>query len=128
MAFRVLVLIGAVASFFLMLHVGRGNRSIILPLLFTLWDLFPFAALLWISLTSNRWSARARKVLHSVMSLIAIGSVTVYAYAAYGPRRSTPAAPFLMVPLCSWVLILAAWVGGARSRNKPERAINAPHL
>ena len=113
-------LAGAAGSFGLMLAVGHRQRSPILIVLFTVWDLSPFAALVYAGVVSRSWSVLTRSVLYGVMLLVTLGSVGIYGYVALGPPRPQPAFLFLVVPLVSWLLIgiifpLAAFLSGRRS-------------
>jgi hypothetical protein len=115
------VALAALLSVACTLWVGRRNPSYFLMLLFTVWVLSPFVGLLLAERRSARWSVAARTALHSVMLILAAGSVAAYGKVALWPPRSTPAATFLMVPLGSWllmtvVLTMTAFVSARRSR------------
>ena len=79
------VLAGAAGSFGLMLHAGRRNDSRILLVLFTIWVLSPFVALVLADVVSKRWSVLTRATLHSVMLVLTLGSLAIYGDAALGP-------------------------------------------
>jgi hypothetical protein len=116
------VLAGAVGSFSLMLRAGHRNPSLLLLVLFAIWVLSPFVALILADLVSKRSSVVTRAMLHIVMLIVAVGSVAIYGYVVSKPPRSTPAAPFLLVPLGSWLLMtmaipIAALISGRRSRR-----------
>lgn len=110
---RTIVLIalvaGAICSEWLMLRTGHNNPSIVLMILFTGWDLLPFAGLAWL------WS----KAKYAVPLLVALGSPAIYGYIAFGPPRQQPAFWFLIVPVVSWILIGIAAIS-ARSAS-PSR-------
>jgi hypothetical protein len=100
-----------------------GHRKEIAPLLvvFAVWVLAPFLALLFADRASQRWSPPTRTTLHGVMLLVALGSLAAYGVVALGPPRSKPAAVFLLVPPASWLLMtlavsLAALLSGRRRR------------
>jgi hypothetical protein len=121
-AARIAVVAGAAGSFGLMLHVGRHNNSHILLVLFTIWDLSPFIALVLADIVLKRWPVLTRTTLYSVMLIIALGSLAIYADVAFGPPRPQPAFMFLVVPLASWVLMaaaiaIAAFVSGRRTHR-----------
>jgi len=101
-------LFGACGSLGATLWVGR-NAPRALLVLFLMWVLSPFAALLVAGGSSSRWAASARPTLPGLTLLITLTSLAVYA-AATRWTRSTPA--FLMVPLVSW-LVIAIGVGRA---------------
>ena len=116
------VLAGAVGSFGLMLHAGRRNDSRILLVLFTIWVLSPFVALVLADVVSKRWSVLTRATLHSVMLVLTIGSLAIYGDVASGPPRAKTAFVFVVVPPASWLLIaiavlLAALISGRLSRR-----------
>jgi hypothetical protein len=122
---RVAVVCGALGSLGLMLWVGHRNPSRILLILFTGWVLSPFIALGLADRVSKGWSALTRATLHGVMLVVALASLALYGGVAFGPRRSTPAAVFLVVPVGSWLLAaitvpLAALISGRREeKQKP---------
>ncbi len=99
------VLAGGMGSFGLMLHVGHLQKSLILIVLFTVWELSPFVALVCADVISKHWPVPTRAMLHGVMLVIALGSLAIYGNVALGPPRPKPAFAFLVVPLASWVLI-----------------------
>src|SRR5439155_4923995 len=81
------VLAGAVGSVGLMLRAGHRNPSRILLMLFALWVLSPFMALVLANVVSKRWSALTRVTLHCVMLVLTLGSLAVYGDVAFGPPR-----------------------------------------
>jgi hypothetical protein len=99
-----LAVVAAIGSVSLMLKVGHRNSSLVLLALFTGWVLAPFLALIW----ANK--LRARSALQVMTVIVAAGSLIAYGYAAFSPPMAKPAAPFLMVPLTSWVLIAATMI------------------
>ena len=114
-------LAGAVGSVGLMLHAGRNNPSRLLLVLFALWVLSPFLALVLADVASKRWSVLTRATLYTVMLVLAVGSLVAYGDVALGPPRSKPAFVFVVVPPASWLLIgivlsIAALVSGRPSR------------
>ena len=116
------VLAGAVGSFGLMLHAGRRNDSRILLVLFTIWVLSPFVALVLADVVSKRWSVLTRATLHSVMLVLTLASLAIYGDVALGPPRAKPAFVFVVVPPASWLLIaiavpIAALISGRQSRR-----------
>ena len=116
------VLAGAVGSVGLMLHAGRRNNSRILLVLFALWVLSPFVALVLANVVSKRWSVHTRATLYSVMLILTLGSLAIYGDVALGPPRPKTAFVFVVVPPASWLLIaivvpIAALISGRRSRR-----------
>jgi hypothetical protein len=116
------VLAGAVGSFGLMHHAGRRNDSRILLVLFTIWVLSPFVALVLADVVSKRWSVLTRATLHSVMLVLTLASLAIYGDVALGPPRAKSAFVFVVVPPASWLLIaiavpIAALISGRQSRR-----------
>ena len=71
-------LAGAVGSVGLMLHAGRRNDSRILLVLFALWVLSPFMALVLANVVSKHWLVLTRATLYSVMLVLTLGSLAIY--------------------------------------------------
>ncbi|HVO98510.1 MAG TPA: hypothetical protein VMT15_10610 [Bryobacteraceae bacterium] len=83
-AAEIAVVAGAAASLGLMLLVGHRNPSALLLTLFGGWVLLPFVGLLVAA-------KRGRGSMVSVLILIvALASVGIYAYAAFGPPLAKP--------------------------------------
>jgi hypothetical protein len=115
------VLGGALGSVGFMLRAGR-NAPVFLKLLFGLWVLSPFMALVLADVISKRWSLLTRATLYSVMLVLTLGSLTIYGDVALAPPRSQGAFVFVVVPPASWLLIAtalptAALISGRRSRR-----------
>ena len=109
---------GAGGSAGLTLWAGRRNPSRVLIALFVIWVLSPFAALVWADMVSKSWSIVTRTTLHSVMLVLALGSLALYGDVVLRPPRSTPASRFLLVPLGSWLLMaIAAIISGRLARR-----------
>jgi hypothetical protein len=118
------VLAGAAGSVGLMLRAGHRNPSRLLIVLFALWVLSPFMALVWASVASKRWSVRTRVTLHIVMLVIPIGSLAIYGALAYGLLRAKIGFVFLVVPAASWLLMavvipLVAMMSGRAPKSDP---------
>lgn len=92
--------VGAVGSVGLTLYAGRHNHSVILMALFTLWVLSPFAALALLHSVS-----KGRAAFHSLMVILTLASLAIYAYIALGPPRVKTAPVFVVVPPVSWLII-----------------------
>lgn len=116
------MLAGAVGSVGLTLYAGRRNDSRILMVLFALWVLSPFMALILANAVSKRWSAHIRATLYSVTLVLTLGSLAIYGIVALGPPRGKAAFVFVVVPAASWLLIaivvpIAALISRRRSRR-----------
>ena len=117
------VLAGAAGSEGLMLFVGRHNSSRTLLVLFTLWVLSPFMALLLANAVSPRWPVLTRATLYGAMLALATGSLIIYGYVALHPPKAQAAFVFVVVPPASWLVLatalsIAALASRARSRQK----------
>ena len=108
LASLVSVALGAVGSLAFMFHVGRHNPSAILLILFTLWVVAPFAAMVSVPGLFKKWSIGGRAWFHFFTILVALGSSGIYADVAFGAPRPQPAFMFLVVPFVSLFVIAAA--------------------
>jgi hypothetical protein len=122
----VAVVAGGVGSVGLMLRVGHRNDSPILLVLFAIWVVSPFVALVLANMVSKRLSVLTRATLHSVTLILTAGSLAIYGNMVSTPAGSKLAFPFLVVPLGSWVLItivipIAALLSRRLSRFRPVR-------
>jgi hypothetical protein len=110
------VLAGAAGSVGMMLYAGRRNPSRFLLLLFAVWVLAPFVALVWAHVGSKSWPFLQRTTLYRLMLVVSLASLTIYGEVALGRFNVKTAFPFLAVPAASWLLIaIAAWVSARRS-------------
>jgi glucose dehydrogenase len=100
----VAMLAGAIGSVGFVFYYGQRNPSRLLIVLFGVWVLSPFAALLAADAKSTRWPPQTRATLYGVMLVIAAGSLATYADAALGPPRAQGAFAFVIVPPLSWLL------------------------
>jgi len=120
---RVALVAAAAGSVALTLYTGRHNSSWLLPALFAVWVLSPFAALAGASLRSSRWAPLTRAALHWVTLAIALGSLALFARAALGPTGIRATRVFVVVPPASLALIaivlgMAALLARSRSRGR----------
>jgi hypothetical protein len=96
---------GAFESLRLTLHAGRNNESVLLILIFTVWVLSPFIALIVANVVSKRWQVSNRLILYFLTLILTAGSLLGY-YGELIPPGTKPAFAYLVVPLISWLLIL----------------------
>jgi hypothetical protein len=99
------VLAGAAGSLGLMFRAGRRQNSKILLLLFAIWVLSPFVALVGATVVSKRWPILTRAALYSAMLVLTLASLAIYSAVAFGYVTAKVGFVFLMVPLASWLLI-----------------------
>ena len=114
------VVAGAVGSVGLMLYAGR-HAPWFLVVLFAIWVLSPFITLAAADVVSKRWSVLTRATLHSMMLVVALGSLAAYGADALRPPKAQAAFVFVVVPPASWLLMttgvaVAALISGRRSR------------
>jgi hypothetical protein len=103
----------------LMLRAGRAAPHFLL-VLFAGWILAPFLVLLWASVAADRWSSLTRAALHGLTLAITVVSLALYAFAAFRPPPSRPAAVFVAVPPAS-LMIMAVVVGMAALISRKAR-------
>lgn len=111
---------GAAGSLGLMLLAG--HPPVLLLVLFAIWVLSPFMAVLLTDILSRRWSVTMRTTLHCVVLVLSLSSLAIYGYFVLRPRETTPTFVFLIVPLGSWLLVaivlpIAAFISRMRSRR-----------
>ena len=109
---------GAVGSVALALYVGRRSASPLLPLIFAVWVIAPFLGVLFADLVWKRGGA----MLHALMLVLAVGSLAIYGWVAFGPPMAKPAGVFLLAPAASWISI------GAVALFSRRRGSRAAHL
>ena len=97
------LLAGAAGSFGFFLRAGRHTPGFLLVIM-AAWVMSPFAALVWAHVVSEGWPRQTRAALSGVMLVVALGSVAAYAADAVWPRRSQPAAMFVLIPPVSWLM------------------------
>jgi hypothetical protein len=102
-------MIAAPASVGFMLRAAHRNPSVVLLVLMAIWVLAPFFALLWAIQASEHWREFSRKALCMLTVFIACGALIVYTIDALGPPKTKAAAPFVAVPLASWILIVVVF-------------------
>jgi hypothetical protein len=116
---------GAAGSIGLMLRAGHRNPSRVLLILFAIWVLSPFVALLFAIMVSKDWSVLTRATLYGVVLVLTVTSLAIYGDAALGPPRMKTAFVFVVVPPASWLLIaitisIAALISRRRSTRSSD--------
>ena len=99
-----MLFLGVIGSLGLVLHTGQNNKSVLLIMLFSVWALSPFIALLAANLKSKHWSNLISITLYCLIIVLAIGSLLCYSGVISFVGTKT-AFVFLVVPLISWFLI-----------------------
>jgi uncharacterized membrane protein len=115
------LVIGAMGSIGLLFHASQHPPPFLLAL-FVIWVLAPFVVLGVAEMLSKRWSTLTRTTLHSVMLVVALGTLAVYEDDALGRRTAHPAFVYVLVPPVSLALIaialsIAAVISGRQSRK-----------
>jgi hypothetical protein len=124
-AARVILFIGAGTSLGLLLYAGRTNQHVWLTVLFVVWVLAPFAALIGAAKFANRWPVQSRALLYWVMLIVTLASVAVYANDAIHPRSSQRAFVFVVTPVGAWVLAAIGFlIAAVMSRRKNFKTKN----
>jgi len=121
---RIAMVAGAAGSVGLMLLAG--HPPLLLRVLFAIWVISPFMALLLADMISKRWSVITRATLHSVMLVITLSSLAIYGYVVLRPRESTPTSVFVVVPPGSWLLMaIVVPIAAFISRRLSHRSAGA---
>ncbi len=106
------IVIGAIASVALLLYVGsRGGSNKTQPVvmvMIAIWVLSPYVILFALDALSESWSDMTRSTIYGMMIFITVISLAAYIFAATGPLKPKPAAPFVAIPPLSWLLIAIA--------------------
>ena len=116
------LVVGAIGSLVFMFRAGQHTPRLLL-ILFTIWVLSPFVALLWANTVSKRWSILTRVTLYCVTFIVALGSLAVYdELINLRPAGSANAFLFVAVPPVSLLFIaiivpIAALLSGRLSRR-----------
>ena len=119
------VLAGAVGSVGLMFRSGQHSPRLLLALFF-FWVLAPFVALVLAHVVSKRWSVLTRATLYSVMLVVTLGSLAIYGYDAWRPRKAQAAFWYVLVPPLSWLLIaVVVPIAALISRRMSRRGTDA---
>ena len=118
------LLAGAAGSTGLMLWAGRHNNSLLLLLLFTIWVISPFAALMWASVVSKRWSIHTQTALDIVILVISLSSLAIYGYRVWMPPKAQGAFVFVLVPPVSWLLMAVVIPAAALASRRNSRRVD----
>ena len=114
-------LAGAAGSLGLLFHASR-TRPPILMVLFVIWVLSPFVAIVFTGVVSKRWPVLIQVSVHIVTLVIALSSLAVYGNDALRPRRARAAFVYIAVPLVSWLaLAIIVPIAALISRSQSHR-------
>ena len=118
----VALVVGATGSLGFMFRAGQHTPRLLL-VLFTIWVLSPFVALLWANMVSKRWSVLTRATLYCVTLVVTLGSLAIYGELVdLRPPGSANAFLFVAVPPVSLAFItimvgIAAFISVRLSRQ-----------
>jgi hypothetical protein len=88
-----------------MFRAGERTPRLLL-VLFTIWVLSPFVALLWANMVSKHWSVITRVTLYCVTLIVTLASLAIYGELVdVRPPGSANAFLFVAVPPASWVFM-----------------------
>jgi len=111
-------LLGAVGALALLFHASK-KRPPLLMAIFVVWILLPLAVLSGIDRLSHGWSPRKRGALYTVMVIIALFSLGVYAEDAFWPRKAHTAFVYVLVPpACCLLTAVVMAIVAFRSRKR----------
>jgi hypothetical protein len=113
----VTLVIGALVSLGLMARMGRHQSSLLLIVLFVIWDAAPFALLGLAIWWSRSRDARVEMAACAVSFAVSIGSVGTYLLDTFGPPHPRPAFMFVIVPPVSIVATVVALLTAHRLYN-----------
>jgi hypothetical protein len=101
----IVLAVGATGSLVFMFREGQHTPRLLL-VLFTVWVLFPFVVLLWVSMVSKRWLTLTRITLYCTMVIVALGSLAMYGKLVdVRPAGSANAFLFVALPPASLIFI-----------------------
>jgi hypothetical protein len=93
----VVTCVGGVGSLFLF-NLARQEPPLLIVVLFTIWVISPFLALVLCNLRSTRWSSPARLTLYIVSLIVSAVSLIVYTRDVMWPPATTPAFVWVLIP------------------------------
>jgi hypothetical protein len=104
-AARVVVFLCALGSLACTLIAGHHNRSILLVGMFAVWVVAPSVGVLGVLRVAERGSTQAATIVQTMAIILSCAALGLYAAFALHPLVRNAAAPFLLVPVCSWVAV-----------------------
>ena len=113
--------VGGVGSVAYLLQAGSRNSSLIhLVVLFSLWVLSPFLALVWAIMRSGRFTETVQSTLYGLTIVVALASLAIYGRLIdLKPAGSPNTFLFVAVPPASWAFIaIVMSVVALRSRKQ----------
>lgn len=107
--------IGAIGSLAFMARMGRHQSSLLVIILFVVWDAAPFVLLGLTVRLADSWNAQLRAAVYSVSVAVSIASLGVYVLDTLAPPHPQPAFMYVLVPplavvAAAIVLLTAHWL------------------
>jgi hypothetical protein len=115
-AIRILVLLSALGSLACTLYAGHHNRSFLLAGMFAAWVGAPFVGMLAVLRGAEGGSAKGVRLVRALAIFVSLASPALYIAFLLLPPGHSAAAPFLVIPVVSWVAIAAMMVA-AQSKD-----------
>jgi len=115
----VLCLLAAFGSLALVIIAGRHSPPL-LTILFAGWVISPFIALFLVRSIGTFRPIMADSIFSCMIFLISIGSLTAYIVALVHSTVKPATQVYLIVPLCSWILIVIAVTTKAIQRRSQK--------
>jgi len=104
-AARILVMLCGLGSMACTLYAGHHNRSLLLVSMFAVWVVLPFLGFLSVLRIANRGSTQTATILQAIAMVLCAAALILYAAFALYPQGHHAAAPFLLLPVCSWAVV-----------------------
>ena len=125
---EIAAVVGAVGSVALTLYAGRNNNLPFLMILMSGWVVAPFVGFALARRFAGRWPESTRAALDTMIVLIAVASLVLFARGALRPPASKPAAVFVAVPIAAWLLMLIGVpLAALVSRRRPD-SVQSPEI
>ena len=89
---------GAIGSLALMARMGWRQKSLLVIVLFIIWDAAPFALLGLAVRASRGWNVRVRAAVYAISIAVSIASFGAYVVDTIGPPHPQAAFMYVIVP------------------------------
>jgi hypothetical protein len=117
-AARIVVILCALGSLGCALFAGHHNRSILLVGMFAVWVVAPYVGVLGVLRIAERGPTQAATITGAMAFILSCAALVLYGAFALHPLVHNAAAPFLLVPVCTWVAIAGMFLY-ARGKRAP---------
>ena len=89
--------------------------------MFAVWVIAPFVGLLGVLRGARRGGGQAATVLHVIAVILSLATLVLYAAFALHPPGHNAAAPFLVLPMCSWAVVVCMFLFARSKRTQNFR-------